>query len=219
MHRPDFPRSGEARRPTDSRVAAAFGPAVFALAALGCGTRSGYGVDLVYAGTGSTQTTGVAAADLGHQDVDVRICGGVRRHFLDEPQSFAAIAVGRGCVIPAEQAGSTVIGEPGSMCTVRLDGRVHRLRVTDATVTFPERAMWTRSGLVRTVDDTLMHARIGGDESDGAGGVRHSLFLFEGPLLREGDAEDWCVARLPEPAPAPAVRTEPVGEPVEANGF
>jgi hypothetical protein len=125
-----------AKCPAGSWWAATVGPAALAVAALGCSSRFGSSVDLLYAGTGSAQTTGNAAADLGHQEVDVKVCNRVRRRFLDEPRSFAAIAVGRTCIIPAEQDGRTLIGSAGSDCTLVVDGRVHRLRVTDATVTF-----------------------------------------------------------------------------------
>jgi hypothetical protein len=149
----------------------------------------------------------------------VTVCKGVRRRLGDEREYFAAIAIGRGCALAARQAGGTVIGEPGTTCTLRVDGRVHRLLVTDATATFTQHASYTRFGWVTTVDEGVVRARIGGDESDGAGGVRHSLFLFEGPLVRAGDAEDWCLARLPEPEPAPPAKPEAPAETVESNGF
>lgn len=218
MDRPRFAPSDEARCPADRRWAAALGPALLAVTALGCGPR-GYGADLVYAGTGSAQTTGEAAADLGHEEVGVRICRGVSRRFRDDPYSFAAITVGRACIIPADEAGGTVVGSPGSTCTLVVDGRVHRLRVTDATATFGAFASWTKTGLMRFVDRTGVQARIGGDETDEAGHVRHSLYLFEGPLARTTDARDWCVAMLPEPPPpAPAVRA-PEEQTSEANSF
>lgn len=218
---PTIVTPSEATRPAVARVAAAVCPAALGALALGCVAQSGpasYAVDLVYAGTGSTRTTGVAAADLGHEYIDVHVCRDVRRRFFDTPQSFAAIRLGGGCVIPAEVSGRTVIGEPGPMCTVRVDGRVHRLRVTDATVTFPQGAMWTRFGMVSVADRSLAHARIGGDESDGAGGLRHSLFELEAPLVRASDAQGWCVARLPPPPPPPAPPVETM-EPSEANAF
>ena len=194
-----------------------------AVAALGCASRFGASVDLAYAGTGSAQTTGEAAADLGYQEVDLKVCNGVRRRFTDEPQYFAAIAVGRACVIPAEEAGRTLVGSPGSNCTLLVDGRVHRLRVTDATATFGVRALWTRYGVATYADDGVVSTRIGGDESDGAGHVRHSLFLFEGPLTRTGDAATWCVSMLPKPPPPPVVprplEKEPEGQTYQANGF
>ncbi|MGD0529982.1 MAG: hypothetical protein ABSE49_32910 [Polyangiaceae bacterium] len=221
MPEPTTARFPDAARPAIPRIAAAVGPAVFAALTLGCATQlrpGGYAVDLVYAGTGSTRTTGVAAADVGHETIDVRVCAGVRRRVFDDPQTFAAITVGGGCIIPAEVVGRTVIGEPGSMCTVRVDGRLHRLRVTDALVTFREHALWTRFGMLQVADKSVVHARIGGDESDGAGALRHSLFELEAPLARAEDAQDWCVARLapPPPPPPPALFDT---EPVEANAF
>jgi hypothetical protein len=215
MDRAAFADSAEARCPAVSWRTAAIGPVTLALAALGCGPAS---VHLVYAGTGSAQTTGEAAADLGHQEVHVKMCNGVRRSFLAEREYFAAIVVGRGCTIAAQQAGRTVVGWPGTTCTLRIDGRVHRLRVTDATATFGQQAFWTKYGLVTAVDQSVVQARIGGDESDGAGGVRHSLFVFEGPLERVTDAEDWCLATLQRPPPSTPVKPEQP-ETVEANGF
>ena len=210
-----FAQSCVTRCPAGSWLAAAIGLATLAVAALGCRQTSMY---LVYAGTGSAQTTGEAAADLGHLEVHLKLCNGVRRRFLDEPEYFAAIVVGRECTIGAQQVGRTVIGSPGTACTLRVDGRVHRLSVTDATATFAQHTFSTRFGLVTTVDESSVQARIGGDESDGAGGVRHSLFVFEGPLVRVGDAEDWCLATLPKPAPSmPMKPTQP--ETGEANGF
>ncbi len=218
MDRPALLPSDGARCPAGSSWTAAIGPVILALTTLGCGARSGHGIELVYAGTGSARTTGAAAADLGHEEVGVRICHGVRRRFLDEPYDFAAIAVGRTCIIPADEAGRTVIGTPGYTCTLVVDGRVHRLRVTDATATFGAHAIWTKLGPLTATDATVVQARIGGDETDGTGQVRHSLFLFEGPLTRTDDARDWCVSMLPMPPP-PEVRPAPEGETFEANGF
>ena len=70
-----------------------------------------------------------------------------------------------------------------------------------------------------TVNEGVVKVHIGGDESDGAGGVRHSLFLFEGPMVHAGDADDWCRGILAKSAPAVAMpRTDRVEE-TEANGF
>lgn len=68
------------------------------------------------------------------------------------------------------------------------------------------------------VDRAAVQARIGGDETDATGHVRHSLFVFEGPLARADDARDWCVAMLPKPPPPPPARTEQE-QPSEANSF
>ena len=91
--------------------------------------------------------------------------------------------------------------------------------MTDAAVVFPERAVWTRFGTVRVPDRTLVQARIGGDESDAAGTVRHSLFDLEAPLARADDALDWCVDRLPAPPPPPPPAPVETAKPAEANAF
>lgn len=188
---------------------------MLAFAGLGCaGPTSEY---LAYAGTGSVQTSGEAAADLGHQEVQVRMCNA-----SDERMSFAVIAVGQGCVVGANRTGGALVGWPETTCTLWVDGRVHQLRVTDALATFAESALLTKHGLVTTVNEGVITVQIGGDERDGAGGVRHSLFLFEGPMVRTGDAEDWCLGVLARPAPPPSVKPSKPRtdlDETEANGF
>jgi hypothetical protein len=72
--------------------------------------------------------------------------------------------------------------------------------------------------MVSFADRSLVHLRIGGDESDGAGAVRHSLFELEAPLASAQDAERWCLARLP-PLPPPPLEPLDTAEPSEANAF
>ncbi len=127
-----------------------------------------------------------------------------------------------GCPVGADQAGGALVGWPKTTCTLRVDGRVHQLRVTDALATFAERAFPTRYGPVTILNEGVVTVQIGGDERDGAGGVRHSLFLFEGPLVRASDAEDWCRGVLARSAPPPPVKPSKPRtdlDETEANGF
>lgn len=201
------------RSPARRRLAAALGPgavAMAAVAALGCGPSSS---SSLYGGTASAQTSGQAAAELRHLEVQVTACNRIRRRIQDDPQTFATIAVGPQCTVVAHAGGDAWIGEPGDACTLQIDGRPHRLRVTDATATFAVRH--TATGKRSYVDEGLTQVRIGGDEVDEHGEVRHLLFVFDGALESSVDAEDWCAARLAGAAkaaraasPAPATYGE-----------
>ncbi|HEY5242111.1 MAG TPA: hypothetical protein VIJ22_11620 [Polyangiaceae bacterium] len=146
-----------------------------------------------YGGTASAQTSGQAAAELRHQQIQVTACNRIRRRIQDDPQTFATITVGAQCTVVAHAGGDAWIGEPGDACTLQIDGRPHRLRVTDATATFSVRHSVTGRSYV---DGRLTEVRIGGDEVDEQGAARHLLFVFDGALESSVDAEDWCVARL-----------------------
>ncbi len=201
MSRAAFLPSRAAKCPAPLAASAAVGLAILAFGTFGCAASTSE--HLVYAGTGSVQTTGVAAANVGLEEVRVSLCRGSLGHL-----ELAAIAVGGTCNVAAEREGDTLVGRGETTCALRVDGREHRLRLTDATATFGQRVYPTLRGSAVAVDQALVKVRMGGDESDGAGGVRHSLFVFEGPLVRTSDAEDWCNEVRARSAPAAPPSTE-----------